>query len=522
MFIPFISAAVNPDLVKSGFLKRLYGFFNFTSAAQFTVFCGIGIIVFYFLRSAYKIAYNYALNAYSLGMYNYLSYKILDSFVHVSYPFYLQREESELYFIMGQVWNIPALLNTLLNFISDILVIVVLYAYMVSVDLKMTFVITAVLAFSVFITLRILVIRNKILGERVVEDQKKQNSILETIFCNFKYMKVKCYEEKMLNSFLGITKNMSGIQVKRAVLNSIPAQLMESIGFSLVIAAAIYIIGNYKNINIVLPVVSAYGLSLYRILPAVNRITAYVNELSFLKSSVNKIYENVQIEKMEEGNEPVTFNKSIQFKDVSFGYATGGEVIHNVNININKSEKIMITGNSGGGKSTFADILTGINRPDSGIVLIDDVPLTSDNIRAWRKKIGYIPQNIWLFNGTVGSNVSFGSEYNTEKIISALQLANIWDFFCRKEGLDTMVGDGGTSLSGGQKQRVAIARALYHNPDLVVLDEATSYLDIETEKSIMEEVFMLDKTVVIIAHRTCALEQCDRRIVINKGFLEQG
>ncbi|MCA6133173.1 ATP-binding cassette domain-containing protein, partial [Campylobacter concisus] len=134
-------------------------------------------------------------------------------------------------------------------------------------------------------------------------------------------------------------------------------------------------------------------------------------------------------------------------------------------------------------------------------------------------KVGYIPQSIYLFDGTVGENVSFGYEYDKEKIIKVLKKANIYDFLSSKEGIDTLVGDGGIQLSGGQKQRIGIARALYSDPEILVLDEATSALDNETEAKIMDEIYETshDKTLLIIAHRLSTIERCDRKIMLANG-----
>jgi len=158
----------------------------------------------------------------------------------------------------------------------------------------------------------------------------------------------------------------------------------------------------------------------------------------------------------------------------------------------------------------------------NGTVLIDEAPLTNKNIRSWRKKIGYIPQSIYLFDGTVGENVAFGSIYDEEKIKTALVKANIWDFLSQKNGINTCVGDGGILLSGGQQQRICIARAIYDDPELLVLDEATSALDNETEQKIMDEIYNVsaNKTLLIIAHRLTTVERCDRIIRIINGNIQ--
>ena len=142
---------------------------------------------------------------------------------------------------------------------------------------------------------------------------------------------------------------------------------------------------------------------------------------------------------------------------------------------------------------------------------VDDVLIDNSNVHSLRTKIGYIPQDIYLFDGTVGENVAFALEYNEERIKDVLKKARIFEYFNQKEGLNTLVGEGGIMLSGGQKQRIGIARALYTNPEILILDEATSALDSETEAEIMEEIYDVshDKTLIIIAHRLSTIDKCD-------------
>jgi len=262
-----------------------------------------------------------------------------------------------------------------------------------------------------------------------------------------------------------------------------------------------------------------YALALYRILPALNRILSSYNTTLFLSKSLDIMYDELSYTPPKEGKEAVEFKEKIELKNISFEYIKGKKVLENINLNINKGDKIAFIGESGSGKSTLVDLIIGLYKPISGNIIIDDIELNSENIRAYRSKVGYIPQSIYLFDGTVGENVAFGYEYDKEKIIEVLKKANIYDFLSTKEGIDTLVGDGGIQLSGGQKQRIGIARALYSNPEILVLDEATSSLDNETESKIMDEIYEVsgDKTLLIIAHRLSTVERCERKIKLNGG-----
>ena len=190
-------------------------------------------------------------------------------------------------------------------------------------------------------------------------------------------------------------------------------------------------------------------------------------------------------------------------------------------LTINKGEKIAFVGESGAGKSTLVDLIIGLHQPSEGQIVIDNKTLDVSNLQSWRSQIGYIPQQVYLFDGTIADNVCFGRELNRNLMEHVLKQANIFDFLQTKQGIKTLVGEGGVQLSGGQKQRVAIARALYGKPEILVLDEATSALDDKTEQRIMYEIYQAsrDKTLIIIAHRLSTIVDCDKIYTIKNGCI---
>jgi ABC-type multidrug transport system fused ATPase/permease subunit len=385
----------------------------------------------------------------------------------------------------------------------------------------MTIVLTFILILIVLIVFATLIRASKKLGERrYAANVKLSRTIWETLG-NFKFIKLKGNEEKIVTVFNDSVSHLSHTAVLSSTLGTIPKNILENLGFSLLIAAVCFILWRYNSAAMVIPVISMYALALYRMLPAINRILGYVNSMAYLQKSLNIIYDDLNLETDDEGNSPVVFAKSIRGENLWFRYLKGGDVIKNISLKIEIGEKIAFTGESGSGKTTLVDLLIGIYRPTRGQLYIDDVLIDAANIRSWRSKIGYIPQSIYLFDGTVAENVAFGSDYDEEKIIRVLQKAKIWNFLESKEGINTLVGEGGIQLSGGQKQRIGIARALYNDPEVLVLDEATSSLDDETEAEIMNEIYDVSgsKTLIIIAHRLSTVERCDRRIQIEDGVL---
>jgi len=190
-----------------------------------------------------------------------------------------------------------------------------------------------------------------------------------------------------------------------------------------------------------------------------------------------------------------------------------------LSLKIKKGSSIAFIGESGSGKSTLVDIIMGLSNPNNGSIFSDGVQIKETNLKSWRRKIGYIPQSVYLFDGSIGENITFGAIYDRDKVNLILQKVSLNSFLKSKDGQDTHVGENGAKLSGGQKQRVAIARALYSNPEILVLDEATSALDIATEKKIMDEIYNIssDKTLIIIAHRISTIDKCDYVYKLENG-----
>ncbi|EKD2120923.1 ABC-type lipopolysaccharide transporter PglK, partial [Campylobacter jejuni] len=207
-----------------------------------------------------------------------------------------------------------------------------------------------------------------------------------------------------------------------------------------------------------------------------------------------------------------------------FGYEGKKHLFKNLNLNIKKGEKIAFIGESGCGKSTLVDLIIGLLKPKEGQILIDEQELNANNTKNYRQKIGYIPQNIYLFNDSIAKNITFGDAVDEEKLNRVIKQANLEHFIKNlSQGVQTKVGDGGSNLSGGQKQRIAIARALYLEPEILVLDEATSALDTQSEAKIMDEIYKIskDKTMIIIAHRLSTITQCDKVYRLEHGKLKE-
>jgi ATP-binding cassette subfamily B protein len=239
------------------------------------------------------------------------------------------------------------------------------------------------------------------------------------------------------------------------------------------------------------------------------------------------------IDQPEEGatrSEPVRPKRvrgHVRFERVRFSYERGREVIKGIDLEIAPGEMIGLVGKSGAGKSTIISLVSRFYDPDSGDISVDGIDLRDIDLATWRRQVGVVAQNPFLFNASVLENIRYGDpDASFERVVTAARAARAHDFICAKEdGYDALVGDGGSALSGGERQRVAIARAILHDPPVLILDEATSAVDSETEQQIQEAIAALveGRTTIAIAHRLATLRNADRLLVIDDGrIVEQG
>ena len=281
--------------------------------------------------------------------------------------------------------------------------------------------------------------------------------------------------------------------------------------------------------------IGLFGMAALRLLPSANRILQYAAELRHRTAPISALHEDLvrgiaEAEKEDQTSaDPLAFQHRISLKNVSFRYDSDkAPALRDVTLSIKRGETIGLVGPSGAGKSTVADILLGFLRPSTGTVCSDGRDI-HDDLPAWKRNLGYVPQQINLLDDTARRNIAFGiADENIieNRVMHAVRLAHL-DPVIRElpDGLDTVLGEQGVRLSGGQRQRIGIARALYRDPPVLVLDEATSALDNESENAISQTIAELGgiRTVIIIAHRLSTVKKCDMIVFMQAGrVVDQG
>ncbi len=523
--MPFIAIATNYNIIETNqHYKLVYDFFNFSRPSYFVFALGFALFGFYVVRGLLNLLYAYLIRKFVEEQYLFFANNLFTTYMWMKYGEFTQKNSSNMTKnIMHEAAYAANFIFSFMTMLSEVFILVLIYGLLLSMNYQITIFITIIFLLSGIFLYYFSSKRIKRCGDQRAPVQEKYYEILNKNFGNYKAIKVASAQNESLSEFHGISLKFVDITVKGGLYQNIPRFFLEAIGFIIVIVVVLYLtyVQNGSDIAYAIPVLTVFVLGLYRMLPSVSRIIASFNTLLLESKAVQIIVQELGITKEILGNEKIDFSNSIFFENISFSYQSNKPVLSELNIHILKGSKIGIIGESGGGKSTLIALLMGLHKPNYGTIFIDKQPLTEDNLKSWRSKIGYIPQSIYLFDGTIAENIVFGRTYDENKIIDVLQKAHIYDFLLTKEGLDTFVGEGGILLSGGQKQRIAIARALYGDPEILILDEATSALDTETEARVMNEVYDVasNMTLILIAHRISTLEKCDKIYKIEDGKL---
>ncbi|EDO7591369.1 ATP-binding cassette domain-containing protein [Campylobacter coli] len=491
---------------------------------EIIVYFGVVFIVFYVLRALLNSYYFHLLARFSKGRYHAIAYKVFAKFLNTDYENFTQKNQSEiLKSITGEVYNLSTMISSFLLMMSEIFVVLLLYTLMLLVNYKITLFLSLFMIINAFILIKVLSPIVKKAGLKREEAMKNFFEILNINLNNFKLIKLKTKEDGVLNLFKTQSEIFAKANITNESVSAMPRIYLEGVGFCVLVFIVVFLVfKNQSDISGILATISIFVLALYRLMPSANRIITSYHDLLYYRSSLDIIYQILKQKEESLGEEKIDFDKELRLENLSFGYKDKKNLFTCLNLSIKKGEKIAFIGESGCGKSTLVDIIIGLLSPREGRVLVDKNELNMKNVKNYRQKIGYIPQNIYLFNDSIAKNISFGDEVDEEKLQRVIKQANLEHFVKNlPQGVQTKVGDGGSNLSGGQKQRIAIARALYLDPEILVLDEATSALDTESEARIMDEIYKIskDKTMIIIAHRLSTITRCDSIYRLEHGKL---
>ena len=426
--------------------------------------------------------------------------------------------------------NINSIILEVFNMIPEVIKLVLCLGIAFYIDFDLTLGVMIVTPILI-VTVRKYAKRLKRSGKQRQEALDSLNSKLQETLSGIRVIRAFATEKHEINDFKKKNINLKKIAVKSARYNAKANSIMEAMNY--IIIALLLMFSGYRVLRAknftpgdFITIVGAIS-SMYT--PARRAMTRF-NSISANISSITRVSEILEevpaIVNKKDCLKFENFARDITFENVDFKYKDSTEkILKNINLDVKKGETIAFVGNSGGGKSTLVNLIPRFFDVSSGSLKIDGIDIRDYEIKSLRKAIGIVPQETFLFSGTILSNIKYSRQNATfEEIVEAAKQANAHEFIENlSDGYNTEIGERGVKLSGGQKQRIAIARAILENPQILILDEATSALDNESEKLVQDalEKLMEGKTTFVIAHRLTTIENSNKIVVIQKGEIKE-
>jgi len=486
------------------------------------IFLGINLLALFF-----QIFARYMAQHIRYTVLRYMVHNTFCNFFRANWHFFTGAKQGVLLnTFISEATNIGIALGAMANFFAELLLVLLycLLPFYLSWKIATISLLTAlILSFPFFLLSKF----NYHLGKLNIATANENSSVIHEGISMAKIILGFGEEKKITDKFLSSFNNHCRITIKfQTISTSIPF-MYYYLGLTVVIITLL----TSQRLLIPISITAALIYSLQKIMVAIGRLAAYKNSLDNFFPSYEQLMDlNNRARKFKQttGNKIFTgINKEILIKKLSFSYPGNKPVLTDINMCILKGKMIAIVGQSGSGKTSIVDLIMGFYEPDAGEITIDDISLKDFNINSYRKKIGYVPQDSVLFNTTIRDNLLWANDYATEEEIEyACRQANAYEFI---EELplkyDTVVGDRGVRLSGGQLQRIALARAIIRKPALLIMDEATSSLDTNSERLIQEAIEGIAKntTVIVIAHRLSTIINSDYIYLFKNGnIIEEG
>ncbi len=360
-----------------------------------------------------------------------------------------------------------------------------------------------------------------------LSNRKKRIQYINESFLAIKSIKILSRENFFFQKVSQLNQIFSKLVFKVNFLKSLPTNFFEYFLFlSMIMLFYFLFISNYSNEKII-QILSVYLISAFRLIPIINKILGFSQSLKYSYKSIEKLaIENKhKIYKKGKTINNFPFKKNISIKIKKFNFEnTSKSLFKNISLNIKKKSKIGIIGKSGSGKSTLIDIICGFRNFDGCNLKIDGKEV-QDNLEGWQNNIGFVPQNIIILNENLRNNLLFGAskkKFSDNYLKNLINKVDLKYFFKKnKLGLSQKIRQDGQNISGGEKQRIGIARALINNPEVIILDEATSGLDSFTENNVLNTIRKLKKTTIIVSHRISALKFCDKIFEVKNNTLKE-
>jgi ATP-binding cassette, subfamily B, bacterial PglK len=522
-------------------LGALAGRLGITQRASLLLFSSFILITMFVFKNSLLAALQYFKNCFVYSSQVKLSRRLFEHYLYVNYISLLERNSVNILRVVNgdPAYIYQNIITSLLLVLSESLIIFSILAILWTVDP-----ISILAALGLQGSIAALIYfktkgRLKILGEA---QQDHLNAMMKWVnqgLGGIKETKITGSQSFFLNQYEKHAVQYTKSEKYLNSLTQLPRLILETLAVSTFSIIVGIFIMQKRDLHLLAPTLAAFAMSAFRLLPAITRILTSLNLIHYFQTSIHTVdrelkripFERVQSPKKDIAliGEAESGFRTIEFDNISFTYPGRIDLaLDHLSFKIDRNSTTAFVGQSGAGKTTLVDILLGLIEPTSGKVALDSVDIRLQ-LEVWQRRIGYVPQNIYLTDDSLHNNIAFGTEATKDQeelIWKVLEQVQLKEFVERlPHGLNTYVGDRGVKLSGGQRQRIGIARALFRGPDILVLDEATSSLDVTTEQEVMKAILGLrgKRTLLIVTHRLSTIKNSDLIYFLKAGrILEKG
>lgn len=514
LVLPYILALSDPEAIGENSLVQILSRWLPLNQENVIYVLSAGLALVFLVKNLYLWGLDVAKRKFVMHESFSTRKKVYWSYINKPYTYFLTHHSQDITnMICYYVTRAFGTLQNLFTFFSEILVLVLLMGLMIKVNAAITLVVFAISGGFFLITRKPLKSKLETLGRQICETHDKMTKSVSQSINGIREIKLLQLEDKTLEEFDAYKEGNANAEVQQTALLSVQNRMTEVLTI-LVILICVLLCIHTESTDSMFTTLALVAMVMLRLRPGLNQIFHCLNYFSTCMPSLirlNKIIDSLDTPQESAEEKPLSFQHTIQVQNLSYSYDGAHPVLKDVNMTIPKGSIIGLKGMSGGGKTTFANILLGLLQPDAGSVLVDGTDI-HEHHAAWFPLVSYIPQDIFLMDSTIRDNVVFFREQDDSGVWDALEKAQLCDFVkALPDGLDTVVGEKGVRLSGGQRQRLGIARAVYQDAQVFIFDEPTAALDETLEKDIMDVVFSLEnRTIILIAHRLHTLNRCGR------------